>query len=190
MIHDRRIPKDGLLHHYEAISVRYGKINSMQKFTQKYTIICLLEDKEEGYEYPSNSWPLHTTLADTFAIEKDINALKTLLDDLVTKVKRTSVEATHNEYFGPNQDIKVTVLDKNNVIKDLHYEIMDSLESLGVKFNDPQYTKDGFKPHATAQEHSEVKVGESININNLAIVDMFPNHDAYQRKILKKVNLN
>ncbi len=160
----------------------------MQKFTQKYTIICLLEDAEEGYEYPSDNWPLHTTLADTFAIDQGIDKLKNLLDEIATKANSTSAEATHNEYFGPD-NIKVTVLKKNEGIRGLHYEIVNSLERLGVTFNDPQYTKDGFKPHATAQKHAEVKVGENVNINNLAIVDMFPGKDAYQRKILKKASL-
>lgn len=161
----------------------------MQKFTQKYTIICLLEEIEEGYEYPSDRWPLHTTLADTFAITVGIEELKGLLDEISQNAQAASTTAIQNEYFGDDKSIKVTVFEKNDSIKNLHYKVINALEQLGVTFNDPQYMKDGFKPHATAQKHSEIKIGDSVIINNLAIVDMFPNEDAYQRKIIKKVML-
>ncbi len=161
----------------------------MQKFTQKYTIICLLEDIEEGYEYSSSEWPLHTTLADTFSIESTINELKDLLDRIATSSKATEILATHNEFFGPNQEIKVTVYERNEGISRLHLDLVEALQSLGVVFNDPQYTRDGFKPHSTVQKHSEVKIGDKVKVDNLAVVDMFPNEDPYQRKILKKINL-
>ena len=47
----------------------------MQNFTQKYTIICLLEEIPEGYEFSSNTGPLHVTLADTFSIEWSVDML-------------------------------------------------------------------------------------------------------------------
>lgn len=161
----------------------------MQKFTQKYTIICLLEDIKEGYEYPSSKWPLHTTLADTFSIDKSIHELEDLLDRIAASSRGTELVATHSEFFGPTQEIKVTIYEKNEGIKKLHYDIVEALQDLGVAFNDPQYTKDGFKPHSTVQSHAEVKVGDIVRVNNLAIVDMFPNKDPFQRKILKKVSL-
>lgn len=161
----------------------------MPKFTQKYTIICLLEDVEEGYEYASSEWPLHTTLADTFSIEKDIEELKLVLEIIAAENETIEIEATHNEFFGPDQKIKVTVYEKNTKIAKLHNDIVDKLNNVGAVFNDPQYTKDGFKPHSTAQKHAEVKVGDKVSVNNLAIIDMFPNSDPYQRKVLKKVSL-
>jgi 2'-5' RNA ligase len=161
----------------------------MQKFTQKYTIVCLLEDIKEGYEYPSSKWPLHITLADTFSIDKSIEDLEGLLDRIAASSKSAELLATHNEFFGPNQDIKVTVYEKSEDINRLHYNIVEALQDLGVVFNDPQYTKDGFKPHSTVQNHAEIKVGDKVRVNNLAIVDMFPDKDPFQRKILKKVSL-
>jgi len=41
----------------------------MQQFTQKYTIIQLFKDIPEGTQFSASNWPLHVTIADTFAID-------------------------------------------------------------------------------------------------------------------------
>lgn len=161
----------------------------MQKFSQKYTIICLLEEIMEGHEFSSTNWPLHITLADTFSISKSSKDLIRLIVKLAKKFSPINIESTNNEFFGPNQDIKVTVYENNEYITKLHFEILDALQYLGVVFNDPQYTREGYKPHSTVQKHNEIKVGTKELISNLAIVDMFHNKDSNQRKILKKVIL-
>lgn len=161
----------------------------MQKFTQKYTVIALLEDVEEGYEYPSNKWPLHITIADTFAIDWDIKELIIELTKLSKTLKPVGCVASHDEYFGPEQKTQVTILDMSKELVALHYEVVDLLKKAGVKFNDPQYTESGFRAHSTVQPHARINIGETVIIKNLALVDMFPNKDPYQRKILKVVKL-
>lgn len=56
----------------------------MPAFTQKYTIIQLLEDVPEGTQFTPTNWPLHATVGDTFAIDWEvplmIGKLKRLLD--------------------------------------------------------------------------------------------------------------
>lgn len=162
----------------------------MQKFTQKYTIISLLEDVEEGYEYPSNKWPLHITLADTFAIDGDINELIEKLTELAKTIKPVSCIASHDEYFGPEQQTQVAILDMSKDLVALHYEVVELLKKAGVKFNDPQYTESGFRAHSTVQPHARINIGETVMIKNLALVDMLPNKDPYQRKILRLFKLS
>lgn len=161
----------------------------IQKFTQKYTIICLLEDKEEGYEYPSSRWPLHVTLADVFSVEWDINRFIEELVELAKKLKPLSAKVSHDEYFGPDKQVRVAVFDMSKELRALHSEIVALLKETGVKFNDPQFTEDGFYSHSTVQPHARVKVGETVRFNNITLVDMFPNEDARQRKILKIIQL-
>lgn len=162
----------------------------MQKFTQKYTIITLLEDVEEGYEYPSNKWPLHITLADTFATDWDINELIEELTEVSKTLKPVSSVASYDEYFGPEQQTQVTILDMSKELVALHYDVVGLLKKAGVKFNDTQYTESGFRAHSTVQPHGRINIGETVMIKNLALVDMFPNKDPYQRKILKVVKLS
>ncbi len=162
----------------------------MQKFTQKYTIVALLEVMEEGYKFPPNKWPLHITIADTFAIDWDINELIEKLTELSKSLQPVSCVASHDEYFGPEQKTQVTILDKSKELNALHYEVIGLLKKAGVKFNDSQYTESGFRAHSTVQPHARINIGEMVIIKNLAMVDMFPNKDPYQRKILKLFKLS
>ena len=159
----------------------------MQKFTQKYTIISLLEDKEEGDEYTSNSWPLHVTIADTFSIEMDFSKFIEELSRLAKTFKSAEAVGSYTEHFGIEKQVEVTILDMSKELITLHYEVVKFLKTAGVKFNDPQYTESGFKAHATVQPHAKISIGDKVIINNLALIDMFPNDDAYQRKVLKLI---
>jgi hypothetical protein len=79
----------------------------MTKFIQKYTIIQLLEDIDDGYEFSSSNWPLHTTIVDTFAIEWDKDKLINGLESLLTKRKAITTQASKFEFFGPKREIKL-----------------------------------------------------------------------------------
>lgn len=161
----------------------------MQKFTQKYTIICLLEDVDEEYEFSSSSWPLHLTLADVFAIDWSEEVLKEKLVEIASTLKPVTSKATRDEYFGPNQDVHVVLVEKTNDLVSMHYHIVNLLKKGDIKFNNPQYSEEGFFPHSTVQKRAMVKPGDTVRVQNIALVDMFPDENPYQRKILKVVNL-
>lgn len=161
-----------------------------QKFSQKYTIITLLEDMDEGTAFPSNRWPLHVTIADTFAIDGDVNNLREKLSKLVAKCKSFKAKAAHDEYFGLEKQTQVTILDMSKELVVLHHDVVALLKIAGAVFNDPQYTESGFRAHATVQSHARLNKGDKVAFKNLAIVDMFPNEDPYQRKIMKILKLS
>jgi hypothetical protein len=158
-------------------------------FTQKYALVQLLEGMAEGTEYPSSSWPLHVTVADTFAVDWDKNDLRKKLEQLLASLKPATAVGDHDEFFGPEKQTHVTILDMSKELVELHYKVVELLESAGAVFNDPQYAKEGFKAHATIQPHARVNKGDDITFNALTIIDMFPNSDPYQRKILKTMKI-
>lgn len=161
----------------------------MQKFSQKYTIIALLEDKTEGFEYASSSWPLHVTIADTFAVELRETDFIKKLSDLISQKKPVTGVADHDEFFGAAQEVQVTILDMSNELVGLHSDVISLLKSCGGILNDPQYSEKGFRAHATVQSHARLVVGDEVTLAKLAVIDMFPDKDPYQRKILKIINL-
>lgn len=161
----------------------------MQKFTQKYTIICLLEDIEEGVSFASSDWPLHITLIDTFAIDWNVETLQNKVVEVARVQNSTSTNGVKSEYFGPNKDVHVILLEKNEDLKTIHYALLQILKEGDLRLNDPQYSEDGYLPHSTVQKHRQIKVGDTVSVNNLALIDMFPNEDPYQRKVLKIIKL-
>jgi hypothetical protein len=161
----------------------------MQKFTQKYTIIQLFEDLPEGTQFSSSSWPLHSTIVDTFAIDWDISTMVKKLEELLSAHEQAKSVAEESEFFGPEKEIQVVLLQKTNDLVKLHGDVVDLLEMGGLKLNDPQFARKGFLPHSTAQKHARLNKGDTVIFDALTLIDMFPNEDPCQRKALKTIKI-
>ena len=162
----------------------------MEKFTQKYSIVSFFDDFEDGYEFHYSSWPLHVTLADTFSIGTDINKVMDELELLMTPMKSLTLAVGEDAYFGPDKDVHVVLLNMSAELIKMHYEIVNLLKNNGLVFNDPQYQEEGYLAHIAVRPDTLLSNGESVVINKLSIVDMFPSNDGYQRKILKTIKFN
>jgi len=160
-----------------------------QKFSQKYTIIQLFEDINDGYEFSSDLWPLHSTLVDTFAIDWSVDEMITHLIDLLSTHETTSSTVIESDSFGAQKQVQVSLLERTDALMCLHTDVIEVLERGGLKLNDPQYAKEGFLPHATVQKHAKLNLGDKVSFNALSIVDMFPNKNPYGRKILKTIKI-
>lgn len=161
----------------------------MTKFVQKYTIVQILEEIDDGHEYSSSNWPLHVTIADTFAVDWEKDNLLGRLEALLAKQKIVITKATSNEFLGPDKQTKVTLLEINEELLELHNHVINLLRSAGAVFNDPQFTGAGFLPHATVQPQSHLNKGDVVTFAGLSLIDMFPNSDPYRRKVIKTMKL-
>jgi 2'-5' RNA ligase len=159
--------------------------NLMERMTQKYTIVQLLEDMQEGDEYAPSDWPLHVTLSDIFAVECDINYLCQQLSELLANKKPTVVTADHDEYFGPDKRTQVTLLAMNEELLALHYDVIALLKYNGATFNTPQYIETGFRAHATVRPHARLYQRDEVRFDAFSIIDLLPDKNPNRRKILK-----
>ena len=82
----------------------------MVQFTQKYTIVQFFEDIEEEYVYASNSWPLHSTVVDTFAIKWSIDEMVVKLTEALKHHATVNSEAGDDRFFGENGQVQVVLL--------------------------------------------------------------------------------
>ncbi len=151
----------------------------MQKF------ITLLEKMEEGAEFPSFNWPLHVTIADTFAIDRIDSGLYEELSRIVSRHKTATGTALHDEHFGEQQQTRVTMLDMSSELIALHHDVIDLLKGRGAIFNEPQYIEGGFRAHVTVQSHARLNRSDIVKFSELTLIDMFPNEDPYQRRVIK-----
>lgn len=158
-----------------------------QQFSQKYTIIQLLEEVEDGTIYSSNAWPLHTTLVDTFAVDWSEERVVEELEHYLANVKPFSTKANGEEHFGANGEVHVILLEKTDDLSNLHSGLTDALQSGGLKLNDPQFAGEGFLPHATVQPHARLNIGDEVSYGALSLIDMFPDEDPYMRKVIKTI---
>lgn len=158
-----------------------------QQFTQKYTIVQFFDDIGEGYEYSSDSWPLHSTIVDTFAIDWSVDEMVSRLKDALKNHATADSVTEDDRFFSDQGQVQVALLNRSNSLVELHQDILTALEEGGLKLNDPQFARDGFLPHATVQKHARLDKGDKVRFTALSIVDMFPDKDPYKRKVLKTI---
>ena len=158
-------------------------------FTQKYAIISPIDPIQEGQIFGSNNWPLHTTLADTFAINSIDNDLFTQLRS-IAKNRTVTITGYADSYFGKLRETKVMLLKPTKELIDFHSDIIDLLIEKGAVFNDSQYTKAGFIGHVTQQSHRTMQINDTAQLNSIAIIDMFPDKNPYKRRVIKLINFS
>lgn len=158
----------------------------MRKLTQKYALVHLFEDLPKGYEFSASNWPLHITIADVFAIS---SRSKELLADLagLRTLHPINSEAEDEDWFGENKDIHVHLMTKPIHLQELHEDVLEILSKNSVVFNNPEYTGDGFKPHVTVSKNSTFNIGDSVAVDSITLIDMFPNQDPTKRRIIGTV---
>lgn len=160
-----------------------------QPFTQKYAIVQFFEPIDEGYEYSSDNWPLHSTIVDTFAIDWSVDEMVNKLAELLCDHAPAESVAEGDKFFGESGQVQVTLLDQSESLVNLHFDVVTALEDGGLVLNDPQFARNGFLPHATAQKHARLHKGDEVAFTALSIVDMFPDADAYKRRVLKTIKI-
>ena len=154
-------------------------------YSQKWSIVCFIETVIEGDEFTMQNWPLHTTLADVFAV--DMN--QQVLDDIqkiFTEFKGIETNAIGERTFGDAEHlVNVVLLENTSMLQTCHDTFIDMLTKHGAVFNNPEFTHEGFIPHTKIQNERRLQIGDTVKLENLAIIDMFTNSDWQQRKILK-----
>ncbi len=161
----------------------------MKNFTQKYTIIQLFEDVPDGAQFSASGWPLHATIADTFAIDWDVPTMIDKLTHLLNFHAPATSVVEDDRFFGDQGQVQVALLRKTDDLVKLHYDVIECLTQGGWKPNDPQFAKEGFLPHSTVQKHARLNKGDEVTFNALTIIDMFPDENPYQRKVIKTIKL-
>lgn len=157
------------------------------RYSQKYTLVYFISPIRTGTEFHMTDWPLHTTLADVFAIDRHATDIDKKLAALATRTHAVQVAATDSSTLGT---APVALLEKSVSLLQLHDSIVSLLEENEATFNSPEFIKDGFLPHSTIQKSGRLQVGEVVTINSISLIDMFPNDDWQQRKVLATFKFN
>jgi 2'-5' RNA ligase len=161
----------------------------MEKLTQKWAIIALLKDIQDGTGFYYTDFPLHITLAGVFAINKSGLWLIESLTNLLTDQKTFDVQTDKKDMFGPNKDVAVMKIVKSPELVSFYDKIHKWLLESGAIYNEPQYQGDDYLPHSTFQKSSSLNENETLQIKYVSIIDLFPNGDGYQRKVFKTIEL-
>lgn len=154
-------------------------------YSQKWTLVAFTHQIPIGTSYNMRNWPPHITLADVFAADFDGTELNDRLHSAISNILSFNATVQGNGQLGdPASPIDVSLFERSTELIGLHNAIIDVLVDNKAAFNTPQYTRDGFLPHITIQDKMFLKTGEEIEISSVTLVDMFPDQDWQERKVV------
>lgn len=156
---------------------------------QKYVIVHFIDSNNVPHNFNASEWPLHITLLANFTLAGKLETLITKLDGYSAQEQSFVVGVDSEDLFGLNKNVAVSLIEPSIEIIETHLSLARIAISLGAKFDEPRYMNDGFRPHATIQLKSRLKIGQTVNIDTFSLVDMFPDNDINKRRIIKKFEL-
>ena len=155
-------------------------------YTQKYSIVCMLQPYKVGDEFTYETWPLHVTMADVFAIDWHGGKVIAHIKHALADVKAPQIVVGDPAQLGTAH---VMLLQNTTVLQSLHEDVISVLDKNGAVFNNPEFTGEGFVAHCTIQKDKALKTGDTVSINNLCVIDMFVDADPAKRKIVNVLPL-
>ena len=154
----------------------------MEKLTQKYCIVSLLEESPVGFEFARKDWPLHVTFVGVHFTDWKNSKLLNSFDALCKSTKPIKAKPFKRGKLGT---VTTDYIEPKAGIVNLHNSLIDMLESFNATFINRQWSREGYTPHCTVQMHGALNNKLPVLINNLALIDMYPQNNANKRKILK-----
>lgn len=154
---------------------------SMQ-YSQKYTLMQILQPVDEGGSFHMSEWPLHITLTDVFAVDLTIELIRDIQGYINTRPIATAFITAEGK-LGMTE---VWLLENTPDLYAIHTTLVDILEKHGAVFNTPEFTRNGFIPHITKQSMGDKKIGDKVVIDVVSLIDMFPDQNWQMRKVLKR----
>lgn len=121
--------------------------------------------------------PLHCTLVHWFWLEQSPEEVAKRLQVRLQSQKSITLTAQDEQAFtGKTKQgatIPVTVNDivATPELRQLHEDMCQELEAMGVQYSEPQYVHEGFRPHVTHQKDGKLTSGEVRTSGNIYLIE-------------------
>lgn len=156
-------------------------------FSQKYCLVQFLTPLEDDTEFDSSEWPLHSTIAGVFAIDWTSDR-RAAFRQLLSDTPKTNASTLHDDYFGPDRDVHVMLVERTNELMKMHLRVINFIQQEGGRFNEPSYLNDAFRPHITIT-HEALTPQQKIHFHALTLIDMFPQRNHQRRRVMETIML-
>lgn len=149
----------------------------------RFVVVLPLLPLAAGDEFTVADWPLHVTLVEPF--QTDLSA-----DDLARRLGRVegigdgaaAIRAAAGEeaMFGRRRDVPVTLVRDDGELAALRGRALEALGAAGVE---PRARLD-FRPHVTRKRHGQLRTGDRVVLDTVALIDMRPPEGAHHRRVV------
>lgn len=158
--------------------------------SQKYVIVHFIDKANTPQEFPASEWPLHVTLLANFTLGKPIEQLEKELADYVQHAKPFDIMADGEAFFGPKQNVHVSLIKPNDEIIAMHNTLAAITKQLDAVYDEPAFMGEGYRPHATIQAKARLADKQSVPLDDITLVDMYPDENINRRRIIKTFALD
>ena len=126
-----------------------------------------------GFTADADQWPMHATVLHSFVVDGSVDAVAALVRGRAEGAGPVTAIGDHEEGFGPDRDIRVTVLADAQRLVDLHRALLTDLGTLpGFAPDVAEWAGDGYRPHVTAGAWGALRPGATVSFDRIAVVDL------------------
>ena len=135
----------------------------------RYLFILEIAPVEVGKTY--SELPSHLTLMSRFFSDLSPHQLNEVVRPLFERTPAIQLAFGEIEELGPKK-LTVHLVNHSNQLKDLHNELLALLNSIPVEYEYPQFIGTRHKPHVTAREGADFKVGDTFIAKQACLVEV------------------
>ncbi len=150
--------------------------------SNQYLLVLPIEATPMGVRYPQGeSLPLHCTVMPWFRLGQDYSfeELNHDLHRLTIEHREGEIELISRrlEFFGPNVDVPVHMLEKNNELNLIHTELLVLLAHAGCRLTEFRWIGAGYRPHVSNTKSSIFKPGTRHIAHYLTLIERNHAHE-------------
>jgi hypothetical protein len=150
----------------------------------KFIIVSFLKPQELNFEF--TKWPNHITIVPWMRTDQ----LKSFICEVTKKCQITreiSYKIGQIDYFGPNKDVLVSRIEKNEELQNLHVNLLEIALKLDNKIN-LTFCKNNYLPHITHHEKPYPELGEIKLLKHIYVAELV-NQNCQLKKVVAVVPL-
>ena len=155
----------------------------------RLVVVLPLAPLNVGDTFLVRDWPLHVTVLAPFLTDAAPGAIAEALAAAASALPGLSVVAAGAERFGRRHDIPVTVLEPHPGLTALHEAVVAAVRPFAAAPDEAAFTGTEFRAHITDKHHARVQTGDTLELDQLALVDMAPRADPAGRAVLATIPL-
>lgn len=152
----------------------------------RFVVVLPLSPLAVGDSFSLRRWPLHVTVVPAFITTSPIADVAGALRATVGAVSSVTAIVGDEQLFGPRETLSVNLLEANIPLTLLHDRLCAALPG---RFDRPEFTGVGYRPHITATRHERAHPGDDVLLSQLALVDMEPVTGTGTRAVVATVRL-
>lgn len=159
----------------------------MDTLLRLYLFALEVAPLEVGKTY--NPLPSHLTLVSRFHSHKSPERISKKVSDLFSRTKSIELLFDQSATIGPRHTA-VHLIKPRKTLKELHIQLLELLDEIDVDYTQPEYIRDGWKPHISKRDNDNFGPGFIHLAKAVYLIEVHKAGENDLRIIQKRFNLS